>query len=390
MDAGVTVNSKQELDMPDLCQSIAESSPMPMAAVQEAGHIVRYVNSAFCLLLGKSREELIGNAFSGAVPAGEECLSLLDRVYQTGKAETHTGQEHPASHRFFWSYVMWPVLGADGRRLGIMIQVTETTPFFLQSTGMNQALMMGSVRQHELTEEAERLNEELQRANDDLKQFAFAASHDLQEPLRMITSYSQLLVKGYRGQLDGEPGVCVDFITKGTRHMRDLLADLLSYTETGADREEADESIDLNTIFEKVKQNLKTAIEESSAVVTSGDLPTVRGHDARFVQLFQNLIGNAIKYRGETPPRIHVSAEQRNAEWCFAMADNGIGIEPEYYQTIFGVFKRLHGDAIPGTGIGLAICQRVVARYGGRIWVESQVGHGTTFYFTLPVSGGNR
>lgn len=206
----------------------------------------------------------------------------------------------------------------------------------------------------------------------------------------MIASYSQLLVKGYRGQLDGEAAVCVDFITKGTQHMRDLLTDLLAYTETGADKEEADESIDLNIIVEKVKQNLKTAMEESSAVVTSGDLPTIRGHDARFLQLLQNLIGNAIKYRGESPPLIHVSAEQRNGEWYFAVADNGIGIEPEYYQTIFGVFKRLHGKAIPGTGIGLAICQRVVERYRGRIWVESQVGQGATFYFTLPMSGENR
>ena len=390
MDEEVTVKGRQEPDMPGLCRSIAECSPMPMAAVDGAGHIVRYVNPAFCLLIGKTSEELIGNAFSGAAPAGKECLSLLERVHHTGRAEIHTGQEHPASHRFYWSYVMWPVLAADGRIVGVMIQVTETTPFLLQSTGMNQALIIGSVRQHELTEEAERLNEELQRANDDLKQFAFAASHDLQEPLRMLTSYSQLLVKGYRGQLDGEAAVCVDFITKGARQMRELLADLLSFTEAGAERGEATERIDLNTILEKVKQNLKQAIEECGAVVTSGDLPTVHGQDARFVQLFQNLIGNAIKYCGEPPPRIHVSAEQRNGEWRFAVADNGIGIAPEYHQAIFGVFKRLHGKAIPGTGIGLAICHRVVERYGGRIWVESQVDQGATFYFTLPMSGGNR
>lgn len=206
----------------------------------------------------------------------------------------------------------------------------------------------------------------------------------------MITSYSQLLVKGYGGQISGEPAVCVAFITKGAEHMRDLLADLLSYTEVGENREEADEPINLNTVFEKVTENLKTAIEESSAVVTSGDLPTVGGQDTRFVQLFQNLIGNAIKYRGDEPPRITVSAEQRNNEWRFAVSDNGMGIEEAYYQTIFGVFKRLHGNAVPGTGIGLAICQRVVARYGGRIWVESSVGRGTTFYFTLPKSGEKR
>jgi PAS domain S-box-containing protein len=383
----------QEMQEPgtlDYCRLVAEFSPMPMAAVVGTGHILRYVNLAFCLLTGKTKEELIGSAFSEAVPTDGECLSLLGRVYRTGNAEAHTGQEDPASHRFYWSYVMWPLLASDGSRAGIMIQVTETTSFLLQTTGMNQALILSSVHQHELTEEAVRLNEELQRANDDLKQFAFAASHDLQEPLRMITSYSQLLIKGYRGQLDGEAAVCVGFINDGTKHMRDLLADLLSYTEAGAEKGEANESIDLNNIFEKVNQNLRRAIEESGAVVTSGDLPTVYGHDARFVQLFQNLIGNAIKYHGKSPPVVHISAEQRNDEWLFAVTDNGIGIEPEHHQTIFGVFKRLHGKAIPGTGIGLAICQRVVERYGGRIWVESQVGHGTTFYFTVPMSGRTR
>jgi PAS domain S-box-containing protein len=389
MDAKVTVQSKQEPDMAALCRSVAESSPMPMAAVEGADHIVRYVNSAFCVLTGKTREDLIGNAFSSAAPTGKEYLSLLDRVYQTGKAEIHTGEENSVSHRYYWSYVMWPVLASDGRRVGIMIQVTETTSFLQQTTGMNQALIIGSVHQHELTEEAERLNVELQRANEDLKHFAFAASHDLQEPLRMIVIYSQLLVNGYLDRLDGEAAVCVDFITKGAKHMRDLLADLLSYTEAGADRQE-DECIDLNMIIEKVKLHLAQAIEESGAIVTSGDLPSVRGQDARFVQVFQNLIGNGIKYRAESPPRIRVSAEQRDGEWCFLVADNGIGIEPEYHQMIFGVFKRLHGKAIPGTGIGLAICQRVVERYGGRIWVESQLGHGTTFYFTLPMSPANR
>jgi signal transduction histidine kinase len=376
----------QEPEMLDYCRLVAELSPMSMAAVTGPNHILRYVNLAFCLLTGKTKEELIGTPFSDAAPTGGECLSLLGRVYRTGTAEAHTGEGDPAAHRFYWSYVMWPLLAADGSRAGIMIQVTETSPFLLRTTGMNQALMLSSVRQHELTEAAVKLNEELQRANDDLKQFAFAASHDLQEPLRMISSFSQLLIKGYRGQLDGEAEICVGFINDGTTHMQNLLADLLSYTETSSDKGEAGKPIDLNRVFKKVTQNLTRAIEESGAVVTSGDLPTVHGRESRFVQLFQNLIGNAIKYHSASPPIVQVSAEQRKYEWVIAVADNGIGIEPEHHQTIFGVFKRLHGKAIPGTGIGLAISQRVVERYGGRIWVESQVGLGTTFYFTVPMN----
>jgi PAS domain S-box-containing protein len=387
---GVTtiVKSKPEHDLPALCRHIAETSPMPMAAVEGPSHIVGYVNPAFCHLTGKTKEALIGKAISAAASAGREFTTLLERVYETGNAEIHTGQEHPDTEHLYWSYAIWRVLAADGRPAGIMIQVTETTPFLLRSTGMNEALIKSLVHQHELTEQAERLNEELARVNEDLKQFAFAASHDLQEPLRMITGYSQLLIKGYRGQLQGEPAVCVDFINKGAKHMRDLLADLLSYTQAGEDQVEADEPINLNMIFEKVTDNLRAAIEESSAVVTRDELPIVRGHDTRFVQLFQNLIGNAIKYRSEARPRITVNASQRNDEWCIAVSDNGIGIAPEYFQTIFGVFKRLHGRAVPGTGIGLAICQRVVSRYGGRIWVESLPGQGSTFYFTLPMREG--
>jgi PAS domain S-box-containing protein len=248
----------------------------------------------------------------------------------------------------------------------------------------NVSMWIGS--NTEIHEEKER-EEQLQRANADLRQFAFAASHDFQEPLRMITSYSQLLLQGYRGQLDEEAAVCVRFITEGTQRMRALLSDLLSFTELGSAGQRSIEPIDLNDIFEKVLQNLRMAIAESEAIIDSDQLPTVQGQHAHFLQLFQNLIGNAIKYRGENPPRVHVSAEKRPAEWLFAVADNGIGIEPEFHQQIFGVFKRLHGRSIPGTGIGLAICKRVVEWYGGRIWIESKPGQGTTFYFTLPLVG---
>jgi light-regulated signal transduction histidine kinase (bacteriophytochrome) len=233
-------------------------------------------------------------------------------------------------------------------------------------------------------ESLRRSNQQLLRANEDLNQFAFAASHDLQEPLRMITTYSQLLLKGYRGQLSGDASACVEFITDGTARMRELLADLLAYTRLSVEAHELAEAVDLNLVFHKTTENCRAAIQECHATVTRDPLPSVPGHETHFLQLFQNLIGNALKYRAGCPPRIHVSAAREGGFWRIAVADNGIGIEPEYHQKIFGLFKRLHGRAIPGTGIGLAICQRVVERYGGRIWVESQRDEGATFYFTLP------
>ncbi len=170
--------------------------------------------------------------------------------------------------------------------------------------------------------------------------------------------------------------------------MQELLADLLMYTQVD-DAASETESVNLNKVLEKETENLKTAIEETKAVVTHDELPTVRGHEAHFLQIFQNLISNAVKYRAARPPRVHVAARQTEDVWLFSVADNGMGIDPAYHQTIFGVFKRLHGREVPGTGIGLAICQRAVERYGGRIWVESQIDRGSTFYFTLPATKGD-
>jgi light-regulated signal transduction histidine kinase (bacteriophytochrome) len=200
----------------------------------------------------------------------------------------------------------------------------------------------------------------------------------------MITAYSQLLIKSYPGEFDSKASIFVDNIVEGTTRMRDLLSDLLAYTEIRNPDEEPMESVDLNVVVDNVRQKLKTSIDESGAVVTSGRLPALRAYRAHFEPLFQNLIGNAIKYRGAQPPRIHVSVQEVDGELRFRVSDNGIGIDPEYHQQIFEVFRRLHGKKIPGTGVGLAICQRVVERYGGRIWVESKSGQGSTFLFTLP------
>ena len=200
----------------------------------------------------------------------------------------------------------------------------------------------------------------------------------------MISNYAQLLIRKYDTSPNQEVATCVGYITEGTRRMRDLLADLLSYTEAGVRQDRPDESVDLNVVLEKVQKDLKIAIEDTATQIIAPQLPVVHGPEAHYLQLFQNLIANAIKYRGPEPPRVTISVERSNNEWLLAVADNGIGIDPQYHKQIFGVFKRLHGKQIPGTGIGLAICQRVVERNGGRIWVESRPGDGATFYFTLP------
>jgi PAS domain S-box-containing protein len=270
-----------------------------------------------------------------------------------------------------------PIRDAHGRIAGVVLVFRDITARKKAEDAIERSV-----------DELRISNAALSRANEDLNQFAFAASHDLQEPLRMITSFSQLLLEGYRGQLDAEASTCVEFITQSTKRMRELLADLLAYTQVSGDGQQAVELVDLNRVFQKALENCKTAIEEGKASVTVDHLPSVPGYEPHFLQLFQNLISNAIKYRGEAAPQVHCSAAIVDGVWCVGVADNGIGIAPEYHQKIFGIFKRLQGKSIPGTGIGLAICQRVVERYGGRIWVESQVNQGATFYFTLPVAMG--
>jgi light-regulated signal transduction histidine kinase (bacteriophytochrome) len=200
----------------------------------------------------------------------------------------------------------------------------------------------------------------------------------------MITTYAQLLVRTYPRQLEGEGSLFVQQIVESAMRMRTLLSDLLSFSEIGGDPDEPPALVDLNAVMATVRENLKVAAEESGAEIVAEVLPVVAGYPAQFVQLFQNLVGNAIKYRGPDPPSIRISCVAAGTQIRFAVADNGIGIDPAYHGKIFGVFKRLHGKKIPGTGIGLAICQRVVTRHQGRIWVESEAGQGATFYFTLP------
>ncbi|MFY9789815.1 MAG: ATP-binding protein [Candidatus Sulfotelmatobacter sp.] len=236
-------------------------------------------------------------------------------------------------------------------------------------------------------EDLARKVEELARSNADLEQFAYIASHDLQEPLRMVTAYTQLLAERYRGKLDAEADKFIGYASEGAMRMQVLIQDLLAFSRVGR-AESSDANIDCNGVMEEVLQTLSAAVQESGAVISYSQLPQIQGDRTQLGQVFQNLIANAIKFRGNEPPRISVLAENKDDQWWFEVSDNGIGIPPENAGHVFEVFYRLHARSeYPGNGIGLAICKKIIERGGGRIWVESQSGSGSHFKFTLPVHG---
>jgi PAS domain S-box-containing protein len=230
---------------------------------------------------------------------------------------------------------------------------------------------------------AEQAND-LRRSNADLEKFAYVASHDLQEPLRMVASYVQLLQRRYQGRLDARADEFIAFAVDGAKRMQDLLHDLLAYSRL-ASRGRILEAVDLEAVLNEVLANLAMATQESGAAVTNDPLPTILADRTQMVQLLQNLIGNAIKFRSPETPRVHIGVTRHDQECCFCVRDNGIGIDCQYGERIFVIFQRLHGRAeYPGTGIGLAICKKIVEYHGGRIWVESTPGKGAAFYFTIP------
>ena len=225
--------------------------------------------------------------------------------------------------------------------------------------------------------------ERLSRSNTDLQAFAYAASHDLQEPLRNIATFTALLAKRYKGKLDADADEFITYVVDSAVRMGTLIRDLLSYSRLISRDEIPSVEVELKDAVEWALRNLRTAVAESGASVDLGLLPPVRGDRTQLAQLFQNLIGNSIKYRGSQPLKIRIAAAQINGSWVVSVSDNGIGIDPAYHDKIFGVFKRLHGSEYPGTGIGLALCKRIVEQHGGRIWVESEPGKGATFHFSI-------
>jgi len=294
------------------------------------------------------------------------------------------------------SYLAAPVISRSGEVIGAMFFGHEDAGMFtaaheriVSRVSTQAAIAIDNARLYKAEElarvQAQLASRDLERSNTDLERFAFVASHDLQEPLRMVTSFSQLLARRYKGRLDKEADEYLEYILTGTKRMAALIEDLLSYSQIVHSTEEG-APVDCSVVLDKVLESCRVIIEENAAVITRDPLPVVEGDEGQISQLFHNLLTNALKYRKrEVPPEVHISARRAANEWIFSFRDNGIGIASEHLQQIFIIFKRLHKKTdYPGTGIGLALCQRIIEGQSGRIWVESEPGVGSTFFFTWP------
>jgi PAS domain S-box-containing protein len=351
-------------------RGLLEAAPDAMVVVNSVGEIV-LLNVQAEKQFGYRRDELLGQKVTNIIPEGFAERLIADDLRSTEDAlaqKIGTGIELNALRK-----------DGSGFPIEMMLSPLESTDGILVTAAIRDV----SVRRKAAAELLEK-NAELNRSNEELGQFAYIASHDLQEPLRMVASYTQLLSQRYKGKLDDDADTFIAFAVDGANRMQRLIQGLLTFSRVGS-RGKPLHSISSEQALEQAIRNLRDSIDESGAVVTHDPLPEVIGDEMQLTQLFQNLVGNAIKYQNPGVPNVHIAAvESGEGKWIFSVQDNGLGIEPQYFDRIFGMFQRLHKrDEFSGTGIGLAICKKIVERHGGRISVQSEPGHGSTFRFVL-------
>ncbi|MEZ5363032.1 MAG: ATP-binding protein [Bryobacterales bacterium] len=349
--------------------------------------IVTHWNRGAESLYGYMSEEMIGKPYSAVVPSnhGDECSGLKQKL-RAGETviQCETTRICKDGSRLDVALTASPIIDSIGKMTGIATigrDITDKKRIDAERQRMAEELER---RVEERSADLRRAKEALERSNRDLQQFAYVASHDLQTPLRAIAGFAQFLQIDYGGRLDAQAEDYIRRIIRGATRLQELIQDLLEFSRVES-RECSIGPVDMNEVFERSLDALHAAIQESGAQVTKDPLPMVTGNPFHLGSLLENLIDNAIKYRTEAAPRIHVSYVQEDDVWRFRVKDNGIGIAPEYGDRIFEVFQRLHAASdYPGTGIGLSLCRRIVTRYGGKIWVEGDVGRGSSFLFTLP------
>jgi PAS domain S-box-containing protein len=352
-------------------RGLLEAAPDAMVVVNPAGEII-LLNVQAEKQFGYHRDELLGQKVKNIIPEGFAERLIADGTRSAAEAlaqQIGTGIELNGRRK-------------DGSEFPIEIMLSPLE----NADGVLVTAAIRNITERKKSEEhLVKTVGELKRSNDELQQFAYVSSHDLQEPLRMVTSYTQLLAGRYKGRLDSDADEFIAFAVDGCNRMQGLIKDLLAYSRAGTNGKVLSEVSAENALKEALA-NLRTTIDQSSAVVTHDALPDIRTDETQLTQVFQNLVGNAIKYHGTEVPHVHVSATKNGGnEWTFSVRDNGLGIDPQYFDRIFILFQRLHGrDEFEGTGIGLAICKKILERLGGRIWVESQPEKGSTFYFALP------
>jgi PAS domain S-box-containing protein len=343
-------------------RSLIEASLDPLVTISAEGKITD-VNTATQRATGCSRSELIGTDFANYFTDTEKARIGYEQVFRDGSV---TNYELAVRHKG-----------------GGVTPVMYNASIYRDDSGKVVGIFAAA---RDITDR-KRAEEELTRSNADLQQFAYVASHDLQEPLRNVASCLQLLEKKYKGNLDAKADQLIHYAVESSVRMKTLIQDLLAYSRI-VTKGKPPQRIDCELILDQTVKNLRSAISEAGAVITHDSLPTILADDAQLLQVFQNLIGNGIKFRRDEPPQIHVSAVKNQKEWIFSVKDNGIGIESRHLDRIFVIFQRLHKRSqYGGTGIGLAIVKKVVERHHGRVWVESEFGSGTTFYFTIPEKG---